>query len=52
MSVVTEEELTAAFKEGEELDTPPGYAPTRSTNGLTEADSETDPLNYSMEETK
>lgn len=52
LSVVTEEELTLAFKEGEELVTPPGPAPVSSTNGLTEADSETDPLNYSMEETK
>ncbi|XP_043108129.1 cilia and flagella associated protein 410 isoform X2 [Puntigrus tetrazona] len=49
--VVTEEELTRALKEGEELVSPPGHAPTSSNNGLTEADSETDPLNYSMEET-
>ncbi|KAK2874707.1 hypothetical protein QQF64_003325 [Cirrhinus molitorella] len=49
--VVTEEELTQALKEGEELVSYPGPAPTSSTNGLTEADSETDPLNYSMEET-
>uniref|UniRef100_A0A8C2GTG8 Cilia and flagella associated protein 410 n=1 Tax=Cyprinus carpio TaxID=7962 RepID=A0A8C2GTG8_CYPCA len=49
--VVTEEELTQALKEGEELVSPPGPAPTSSTNGLTEADSEADPLNYSMEET-
>ncbi|XP_073682386.1 cilia- and flagella-associated protein 410-like [Garra rufa] len=49
--VVTEEELTLALKEGEELVSSPGPAPTSSTNGLTEADSETDPLNYSMEET-
>nr|XP_055039823.1 cilia and flagella associated protein 410 [Misgurnus anguillicaudatus] len=49
--VVTEEELALALKEGEELNTPPGPAPFSSTNGLTEADSETDPLNYSMEET-
>ncbi|XP_057218305.1 cilia and flagella associated protein 410 [Triplophysa rosa] len=48
---VTEEELILAFKEGEELVTPPSSAPLKSTNGLTEADSETDPLNYSMEET-
>ncbi len=52
LSVVTEEELTQALNEGEELVSPPGPAPSRSTNGLTEADSETDALNYSMEETK
>ncbi|KAI2658935.1 Cilia- and flagella-associated protein 410 [Labeo rohita] len=51
LSVVTEEELTQALKEGEELVSSPGPAPTCSTNGHTEADSETDPLNYSMEET-
>ncbi|XP_051529335.1 cilia and flagella associated protein 410 [Myxocyprinus asiaticus] len=48
--VVTEEEITLALKEGEELVTPPGSAPSSSTNGLTEADLEND-LNYSMEET-
>lgn len=52
LPAITEEELILAFKEGEELVTPPGSAPLNSTNGLTEADSETDPLNYSMEETK
>lgn len=49
--VVTEEELAEALKEGEELVSPPGPASISSTNGLTEADSENDPLNYSMEET-
>ncbi|KAG1941751.1 cilia- and flagella-associated protein 410-like [Pimephales promelas] len=49
--LVTEEELAQALKEGEELVSPPGPAPTSSTNGLTEAESENDPLNYSMEET-
>ncbi|XP_030627937.1 cilia and flagella associated protein 410 [Chanos chanos] len=49
--VVTEEELALALAEGEEISTPPGTASTSSTNGLTEADSENDPLNYSMEET-
>ncbi|XP_048028331.1 cilia and flagella associated protein 410 [Megalobrama amblycephala] len=49
--VVTEEELAQALKEGEELVSPSNPAPTSSTNGHTEADSENDPLNYSMEET-
>ncbi|XP_066504198.1 cilia and flagella associated protein 410 [Hoplias malabaricus] len=49
--VVTEEELALAMEEGEELITPPGPASAGSSNGLTEADSENDPLNYSMEET-
>lgn len=48
--VVTEEELVLALEEGEEVITPPGPATASSTNGLTEADSEYDPLNYSMEE--
>lgn len=48
---MTEEELALAL-EGEEVITPPGPATASSTNGLTEADSEYDPLNYSMEETK
>lgn len=52
MTVVTEEELAQALEEGEELGTPPGPASAESTNGMTEADSENDPLNYSMEETK
>lgn len=52
LSVVTEEELAQALKEGEELVSPSSPAPTSSTNGHTEADSENDPLNYSMEETK
>lgn len=50
--VVTEEELALALDEGEEGITPPGPATASSTNGLTEADSEYDPLNCSMEETK
>ncbi|XP_062383993.1 cilia and flagella associated protein 410 [Sardina pilchardus] len=49
--VVTEEELAQALEEGEEIGTPPGPASAESTNGMTEADSENDPLNYSMEET-
>lgn len=49
--VVTEEELAQALREGEELVSLPGPTPTSSTNGLTEADSENDPVDYSMEET-
>ncbi|XP_041751378.2 cilia and flagella associated protein 410 [Coregonus clupeaformis] len=60
--VVTEEELALARKEGEEITTPPAAAQNQfstsgqpenisSTNGQTEAESENDPLNYSMEET-
>ncbi|XP_052318709.1 cilia and flagella associated protein 410 [Oncorhynchus keta] len=59
--VVTEEELVFALNEGEEI-TPPAAAQKQfstsgqpenvsSTNGQTEAESENDPLNYSMEET-
>lgn len=50
--VVTEEELALALEEGEEIIPPSGPATVRSTNGLTEADSEYDPLIHSMEETK
>ncbi|XP_036443058.1 cilia and flagella associated protein 410 [Colossoma macropomum] len=49
--VVTEEELALALEQGEEIVTPPGPISASSTNGLAEADSENDPLNYSMEET-
>ncbi|XP_070297339.1 cilia and flagella associated protein 410 [Salvelinus sp. IW2-2015] len=60
--VVTEEELTFALNEGEEITTPPAAAQKQfstsgqpenvsSTNGQTETESENDPLNYSMEET-
>ncbi|KAJ8352371.1 hypothetical protein SKAU_G00238470 [Synaphobranchus kaupii] len=48
--VVTEEELAQALEEGEEIGNPPAPVPV-SANGLTEADTENDPLNYSMEET-
>ncbi|XP_010865209.1 cilia- and flagella-associated protein 410 isoform X2 [Esox lucius] len=59
---VTEEELSLALEKGEEITTPPASAknqlPTNdqpenlnSTNGQAEAESENDPLNYSMEET-
>uniref|UniRef100_A0AAY5EX07 Cilia- and flagella-associated protein 410 n=1 Tax=Electrophorus electricus TaxID=8005 RepID=A0AAY5EX07_ELEEL len=49
--VVTGEELALALEKGEEILSPPGPASASSTNGHTDADSETDPLNYSMEET-
>uniref|UniRef100_A0A673ZCV4 Cilia and flagella associated protein 410 n=1 Tax=Salmo trutta TaxID=8032 RepID=A0A673ZCV4_SALTR len=49
--VVTEEELAFALNEGEEITTPPAPENVSSTNGQTEAESENDPLNYSMEET-
>ncbi|KAL2087516.1 hypothetical protein ACEWY4_016344 [Coilia grayii] len=50
--VVTEEELAQALEDGEELVSPLEPAPEpEPTNGMTEADSENDPLNYSMEET-
>ncbi|KAJ8011005.1 hypothetical protein DPEC_G00053710 [Dallia pectoralis] len=60
--VVTEEELALALEEGEEITTPPvsvkDQLPTNdqpenlnSTNGLADAESENDLLNYSMEET-
>ncbi|KAJ8366573.1 hypothetical protein AAFF_G00350370 [Aldrovandia affinis] len=48
--VVTEEELARALEEGEEINHPPAPVPV-SANGLTEAEIENDPLNYSMEET-
>ncbi|XP_031414566.1 cilia and flagella associated protein 410 isoform X2 [Clupea harengus] len=50
--VVTEEELAQALEDGEEIGTPPGPPSAESTNGMTEADSENDPLNFSMMETK
>ncbi|KAL0967028.1 hypothetical protein UPYG_G00303660 [Umbra pygmaea] len=60
--VVTEEELLLALEEGEEITTPPSTARNKlatngqpenlsSTSGLAEVESESDPLNYSMEET-
>lgn len=51
-TVVTEEELAQALEDGEEIGTPPGPPSAESTNGMTEADSENDPLNFSMMETK
>lgn len=50
--VVTEDELALALMEGEEVTTPPGCLQNQlSTNGLPDAETEHDPLNYNMEET-
>ncbi|XP_071399057.1 cilia and flagella associated protein 410 [Centroberyx affinis] len=50
--VVTEEEVALALVEGEEVTTPPATVPNQlSTNGLADAETENDPLNYNMEET-
>ncbi|KAM3866082.1 cilia and flagella associated protein 410 [Diretmus argenteus] len=50
--VVTEEEVALALVEGDEITTPPATVQTQlSTNGLTDAETENDPLNYNMEET-
>ncbi|KAL4609005.1 protein C21orf2 [Arapaima gigas] len=48
--VVTEEELAQALEKGEEISNPPAPIPN-SISGPLEGDSESDPLNYSMEET-
>ncbi|XP_047445126.1 cilia and flagella associated protein 410 [Mugil cephalus] len=50
--VVTEDELALALMEGEEVTTPPSSIQSQlPTNGLPDAETENDPLNYSMEET-
>lgn len=49
---MTEEELALALEEGGEGITPQGPVAAGSTNGLTEADSEYDPLNDSMEDSR
>ncbi|KAM9321962.1 cilia and flagella associated protein 410 isoform 2-T2 [Pholidichthys leucotaenia] len=50
--VVTEDEIALALMEGEQVTTPPGsILNPMSTNGLQDADTENDPLNYNMEET-
>ncbi|XP_065809864.1 cilia and flagella associated protein 410 isoform X2 [Labrus bergylta] len=50
--VVTEDELAVALKEGEVVTTPPSSIQNQlSTNGLPDAETENDPLNYNMEET-
>ncbi len=52
-AVVTEDELALALVEGEEVTTPPGSLQNQlSINGLPDAETEHDPLNYNMEETK
>ncbi|XP_013864435.1 cilia and flagella associated protein 410 [Austrofundulus limnaeus] len=49
---VTEDEVALALVQGEEVSTPPGGIQTQlSNNGLTDAESENDALNYNMEET-
>lgn len=51
--VVTEDEIASALTEGEEVTTPPRSLQNQiSTNGLPDAETENDPLNYNMEETK
>ncbi|XP_034558384.1 cilia- and flagella-associated protein 410 [Notolabrus celidotus] len=50
--VVTEDEIALALMNGEEVTTPPGSVQNQlSTNGLQDAETENDPLNYNMEET-
>lgn len=50
--VVTEDELSQALMEGEEVTTPPEPIHNQlSTNGLAETETEIDPLNYNMQET-
>ena len=52
-AVVTEDELSLALVEGELVTTPPGSLQNQlSTNELPDAETENDPLNYNMEETK
>lgn len=51
--VVTEDEVALALLNGEEVRTPPGSLPIQlSNNGHQDAETENDPLNYNMEETK
>ena len=52
-AAVTEDEIALALMEGDVVTTPPGSRQNQlSTNGLPDAETENDPLNYSMEETK
>lgn len=52
-AAVTEDEIGLALMEGEVVTTPPGSHQNQlSTNGLPDAETENDPLNYNMEETK
>lgn len=53
VAAVTEDEVALALTEGEEVYTPPGSLHNQlSTNGHTDVETENDPLNYNMEETK
>lgn len=50
---MTEDEIALALMEGEEVITPPdGVQSQLSNNGLPDAETENDPLNYNMVETK
>ncbi|KAG8013917.1 Protein C21orf2 [Nibea albiflora] len=50
--VVTEDEIALALTEGEVVTTPPASLQNQlPTNGLPDAETENDPLNYNMEET-
>lgn len=50
---MTEDEIALALMEGEVVTTPPGGVQSQlSTNGLPDAETENDPLNYNMVETK
>lgn len=50
---MTEDEIALALMEGQEVTTPPGSVQNQlSTNGLHDAETENDPLNYNMVETK
>ena len=52
-AVVTEDEVALALVEGEEVRTPTSNIQKQlSNNGLPDAETENDPLNYNMEETK
>lgn len=52
-AVVTEDEVSLALTEGEEVTALPNSFPKQtSTNGIQDAEIENDPLNYNMEETK
>lgn len=52
-TVVTEEEIALALTDGEVVTTPPSSLQNQaSTNGIQDTETENDPLNYNMEETK
>lgn len=53
VTVVTEDEVALALTDGDEVTTPPFTEQNQlSSNGLPDAETENDPLNYNMEETK